>query len=421
MKTRHTFAILSIVLTLCAAMISSCRSTEGEDGGRRRERKERRHKGKEQEEVQNDTIYPLGFLTDTLELRSGAVGSGELFGTLLGKIGFPSSRNLELQEACGDAFNPARIVSGTKYDAYYTADSLSRLQYFVYHDSRLVSTVFKCYDSLAVWKVEKVVETRRRVADVTINSSLIGDMLASGYSTAAAYKLADIFAWTVDFFGLQKGDRFRMIYDEMVCEDAVIGLDTVYFALCDHDGKEYPAIMYDQGDGGNLYWNPEGQSMKKAFLKAPLNFTRISSGYTTHRLHPVTRKVQPHLAVDYAAPTGTPVWSIGDGVVISAGYSGASGNMVKIRHNNGEYQTAYLHLSKYGPGIKAGVRVRQGQVIGYVGSTGRSTGPHLDFRVWKNGTPVNPLKLDSPPDTPINPENIPMLDSLYRFYRAQLD
>lgn len=421
MNTPRLLPALILFLTICCTTISSCGNREGEDGGRRRERKERRHKAKEAVEQQKDTIYPLGFLTDTLEMRSGSVGNGELFGTLLRKVGFPASRNLELQEVCGDTFNPARIISGTRYDAYYTADSLSTLQYFVYHDSRLVSTVFQCFDPLAVWKVEKAVEKRRRVADVTINSSLIGDMLSAGYSSSAAYKLADIFAWTVDFFGLQKGDRFRMIYDEMVCEDEVMGVDTVFFALCDHDGKEFPAIMYDQGDGGNLYWNPEGQSMKKAFLKAPLNFTRISSGYTTHRLHPVTRKVQPHLAVDYAAPTGTPVWSIGDGVVISAGYSGASGNMVKIRHNNGEYQTAYLHLSKYGPGIKAGVRVRQGQVIGYVGSTGRSTGPHLDFRVWKNGTPVNPLKLDSPPDTPINPENLPVLDSLYRYYRAQLD
>lgn len=421
MKTTRFISAFFAALSLCVTVLSCAGNGEGEEGGSRRERRALRRARKEQVEVQNDTVYPLGFLTDTLDMQSGSVRSGDLFGTLVQRLGLPADKNLELQQACGDVFNPARIVSGTKYDAYYTADSLSRLQYIVYHDSQLISTVFQCFDSLSVWKVEKEVERVRRVADVTINSSLIGDMLAAGYSTSAAYKLADIFAWTVDFFGLQKGDRFRMIYDELQCEGETMGVDTVFFALCDHDGKEFPAIMYDQGDGGNLYWNPEGQSMKKAFLKAPLNFTRISSGYTTHRLHPVTRKVQPHLAVDYAAPTGTPVWSIGDGVVISAGYSGASGNMVKIRHNNGEYQTAYLHLSKYGPGIKAGVRVRQGQVIGYVGSTGRSTGPHLDFRVWKNGTPVNPLKLDSPPDTPINKENLPVLDSLYRYYRAQLD
>lgn len=369
--------------------------------------------------IQRDTIYPLGFLTDTLAMEEGTVRSGDCFTTFMGHLGMDAAASMRLVRTFGDDFDERKMRAGNHYEAYYTADSLKNLRYVVYHDNRIEATVFRCFDSLAVWKVRKLVERQRKTADVTISSSLIADMIGAGYSIEAAYKMYDIYAWTVDFFGLQAGDRFRMIYDELSCEGEVIAVDTVFFAICNHGGRELPAIMLDQKDGGNIYWNEKGESMKKAFLKAPLNFKRISSGFTTHRLHPVTRQVRPHLAVDYAAPSGTPVWSIGDGTVISAGYSGAAGNMVKIRHSAG-YVTGYLHLSRYGSGIKAGAHVSQGQVIGYVGSTGRSTGPHLDFRVWKDGTPVNPLKLDSPPALPINPENLTQLDSLCKLYRPML-
>ena len=153
-----------------------------------------------------------------------------------------------------------------------------------------------------------------------------------------------------------------------------IGIDTVYFARFTRGDDEKYAIMFDQGDGGNVYWDEKGESLRKAFLKAPLEFKRISSGFSYARKHPVTGQVRPHTAVDYAAPTGTPVVAIGDGTVLSAGWAGGGGNTVKIRHNS-VYTTSYMHLSKYGPGIKAGVSVKQGQVIGYVGMTGTATGP----------------------------------------------
>ena len=171
-----------------------------------------------------------------------------------------------------------------------------------------------------------------------------------------------------------------------------------------------PAIRYDQGDGSGIYWNAEGESMRKAFLKAPLRFSRISSGFSYRRKHPVSGKVRPHTGVDYAAPAGTPVMSIGDGVVISRCWAGGGGNTVKIRHNS-VYTTAYLHLSRYASGLKTGDRVSQGQVIGYVGSTGVSTGPHLDFRVWKGGSPINPLTMESPSVEPLRKENLCALDS----------
>ena len=245
-------------------------------------------------------------------------------------------------------------------------------------------------------------------------------MREAGVSPELIISLSDIYAWTVDFFGLQKGDRFRVLYEEKLCDGEVVAVDTVRYAIFSHNGQDLPSIMYDQKDGGNIYWNEKGESMRKAFLKAPLKFSRISSGFSYARKHPVTRRVQPHTGVDYAAPKGTPVMTIGDGVITSMKYEGAGGNTIRIRHNS-VYSTAYLHLSGYAKGLKTGQRVRQGQVIGYVGSTGRSTGPHLDFRVWKNGSPINPLKMQSPPAEPIKEGNKPAFEKQYEKYRAQID
>ena len=255
---------------------------------------------------------------------------------------------------------------------------------------------------------------------MTINTSLWVDMREAGVSPELIISLSDIYAWTVDFFGLQKGDRFRVLYEEKLCEGEVVAVDTVRYAIFTQGGQDFPSIMYDQKDGGNIYWNEKGESMRKAFLKAPLKFSRISSGFSYARKHPVTRRVQPHTGVDYAAPKGTPVMTIGDGVITSMKYEGAGGNTIRIRHNS-VYSTAYLHLSGYAKGLKTGQRVRQGQVIGYVGSTGRSTGPHLDFRVWKNGSPINPLKMQSPPAEPVKEENKPSFEKQYEKYRAQTD
>ena len=181
----------------------------------------------------------------------------------------------------------------------------------------------------------------------------------------------------------------QVLYEEKMCDGEVVAVDTVRYAIFSRGGQDLPSIMFDQKDGGNIYWNEKGESMRKAFLKAPLKFSRISSGFSYARRHPVTRKVQPHTGVDYAAPKGTPVMTIGDGVITSMKYEGAGGNIVRIRHNS-VYSTAYLHLSRYAKGLKAGQRVRQGEVIGYVGSTGRSTGPHLHFETRYKGFAFDP-------------------------------
>ena len=368
-------------------------------------------------DIEESAAPALGFVPDSLDMRSGEVMNGQFFSTLLGGLGLSQQEAYNLTEATKEVFDVKTLRVGKQYRAYYK-DSV--LKYLVYDRDKASSIVFDCTAPYAAWVYEKPVTVEQRYADVTISSSLWVDMRAAGVSPLLIVSLSDIYAWTVDFFALQKGDRFRVLYEERMCDGEVIAVDTVRYAVFSHGGDDFPMVMFDQKDGGNMWWNEKGESMRKAFLKAPLNYSRISSGFSYSRKHPVTRKVQPHTGVDYAAPTGTPVMTIGDGVVTSVKYEGAGGNTVRIRHNS-VYSTAYLHLSKYAKGLKAGQRVRQGEVIGYVGSTGRSTGPHLDFRVWKNGTPINPLKMESPPAEPIKDSNKEAFAETSAKYKAQID
>jgi len=365
----------------------------------------------------------FGFIEDNFLEVITEIKDNETFFGLLGRLGVPSDRHYPILEKCDSIFDVRKMRARQKTVAYYDkSDTLCTgcPEYIVYHKDVVNKTIFHCKDSLFVYPVQMPIEHITRKADVTITSSLWNDMLSAGASPILILKLSDIYAWTVDFFGLQEGDRFRLIYSQSLCENEVISVDTVYYAVFSREQKDMHSIMYDQGDGGNIYWNEKGESMRKAFLKAPLHFNRISSGFSYRRRHPVSGQVRAHTGVDYAAPVGTPVHSIGDGTVLSVGWAGGGGKTVKIRHNS-VYTTSYMHLSRFATGLHSGQRVRQGEVIGYVGSTGTSTGPHLDFRVWMNGSPINPLKLEAPPEGPINPENMAALDSTFRHYKAMFD
>ena len=403
-------------ITLAAVFIAAALSFAGCGGGRGQEGVTEQEPSAEKA----DSCLLFGFDPAQMTVRDGNVRSGEFFSTLLMKLGMSAGDAYLLSEACDTVFDVRSLRVGNAYQAYYSPSSTGALEYLVYWQDRVNGVVFRCTAPYSVWKVARPVVTEHRYADVTISSSLWNDMLAAGVSPLLILSLSDIYAWTVDFFGLQKGDRFRVFYDEKTCEGDVIAVDTVRYAVFTHQGEDFPAVMFDQGDGGNIYWNEKGESMRKAFLKAPLQYSRISSGFSYARRHPVTRRVQPHTGVDYAAPAGTPVMTIGDGVVTSRRNEGAGGNVVRIRHNS-VYSTAYLHLSRYASGLKVGQRVRQGEVIGYVGSTGRSTGPHLDFRVWKNGSPINPLKMESPPAEPLKKEFSEGFEAVCLAYSRRLD
>lgn len=337
-------------------------------------------------------------ITD-MTMQSGKVKQNQAISSLFNELGAPNGTINQLSSIPDSIFDVRLFKAGNSYEAFYTTDSIPQLQYLVYMDTRIKCVVFHMQDSFYVEQYNKPISYKRKTSEITIESSLWNAIVDANLSVELAVQLSDIYAWTVDFFGLQKGDGFKVYYDEAYVDSTSVGVSAIYASVFRHDDKNVYAIEYEK-DGRSAYWDLEGNSVKKAFLKAPLSFSRISSGFTYARKHPVYKTVRPHTGVDYAAPMGTPVMSIGDGVVISRGYQGGGGNTVKIKHNS-TYTTAYLHLSKFGAGIKVGTRVSQGQIIGYVGSTGASTGAHLDFRIWKHGQPIDPLKMDSPPTEPL--------------------
>ncbi len=355
-----------------------------------------------------EPVLEHGINVDLYSVEDYAVREGDYFSVMMEKLGVSQTAVNELIEASRKVFDVKDIRVGNQYHAYFEPDTTGddRLAYLVYDRDLRSVVVFSLQDPVSVYIDEKDIELTLHYDEVTINNSLWYDTQKAGCSPLLAIRLSDIYAWTIDFFGLQKGDSYKAVYELEECDGKVMSVGRVLYASFTHAGKQYQAYYFDDGrKGGNRYWNEKGEGSRKAFLKAPLKYSRISSGFSYARRHPVTRRVQPHTGVDYAAPKGTPVVSIGDGVVTRVGYAGAGGNTVHIKHDK-TYRTAYLHLSRYGKGIRPGVRVTQGQVIGYVGSTGRSTGPHLDFRIWENEKPVNPLKMITPPAEPLSREKM---------------
>lgn len=349
-----------------------------------------------------------GHIVDTLYIPANSTLSAILSGR-----GISNSHIAQLHNAMDSILPPRRIRSGQLSFFYLNRDSCP--DYWIYRHS---PTQFLCLnftaDTLTASLIELPVEKTQRCVHVTIESSLWNAMVAAQVSPQLALNLSDIYAWTVDFFGLATGDEFYALFDELSVDSTPIGIGQIHIARYVHGADTIRAYGYTQ-DSVFSYWDREGNSLRKAFLKAPLRFSRISSGFTYARKHPILKVVRPHTGIDYAAPAGTPVMALGDGTVIAKGYQNGGGNFVKIRHNS-VYTTGYLHLSRFGKGIANGVRVQQGQTIGYVGSTGISTGPHLDFRVWKNGHPANPLNIESPSVEPIDsalrPDFLRCCDSL---------
>ena len=344
-------------------------------------------------------VYEYNIPVSKYRKVEGSIRSGEFFSTLMTRLGASQNDIYDLDAKSKGVFDMRQIRVGNHYHAYYLPGDPDTLAYVVYEKDNTSYVLFGMEDTLSVCVYEKDIVKETDYVEVNISNSLWQDVLDAGAPALLAVSLADIYAWSIDFFGLQKGDSFKAVYEKTLCDGKVLDVEKVLFAEFTHGNQTYKAYWFDDGSG-NYYWNEKGESMRKAFLRAPLSYTRISSGFTYSRRHPITRKVRPHTGIDYAAPAGTEVMSIGDGVVVYKGYKRAEGNMVKIKHNS-VYTSAYLHLSRYVSGLKVGQRVRQGQVIGYVGSTGYSTGPHLDFRIWKNGTPINPLKMESPPAEPL--------------------
>lgn len=359
----------------------------------------------EQPEAPKNIRY--GIDADLYRLETGEVQQGQTVGGILGGFGVSARMIDKLDKASREAFPLRNIRPGHKYTAFIHEDSLQtpHLDYLAYEKSVAEYVVFGFVgDSITITKGEKPTTVRRTKKSAVIESSLWGAIMEADLPYALAAELEDIYQWTVDFFGIQAGDDFTVIYDEKFIDDTVsIGIGRIWGAKFNHAGKTRYAIPFRQKDKLQ-YWEADGGSLRKNILKAPLKFSRISSGFSYSRLHPVHKVRRAHTGVDYAAPSGTPVRAVADGVVTFRGWGGGGGNTLKIKHA-GNLVTGYLHLRGFAKGITVGTRVQQGQLIGYVGSTGTSTGPHLDYRIWKNGTPINPLKVPQEPTEPISQEN----------------
>lgn len=358
----------------------------------------------EEEICEAQLLYGIEFENYTLE--SGSIGNGESMSVILGRYGVGAATVDRIATKAEDVFSLRKIRAGNNYTVFLETlpDSTARLAHFVYEQNMTDYMVISLVgDSIDIYTGAKDITAKRRVGEGTITSSLWNCMVAGDMSPALAMELSDIYAWTIDFFGIQEGDSFKLIYDERYVDSIRISPGRIWGAVFNHAGKDYYAIPFRQ-NGKISYWDEEGNSLRKNLLKAPLQYSRISSTFSNGRLHPILKIRRAHHGVDYAAPAGTPVVAIADGVVIFKGWGGGGGNTLKIKHSQG-LTSGYLHLRGFAKGIQNGSRVSQGQLIGYVGSTGLSTGPHLDFRIWKNGTPIDPLKIPTEPAEPVAEAN----------------
>ena len=364
-------------------------------------------------EIKKDTIpasNTYGIREDLYQVSEGKVRRNQTLADLLLPYGV-SMQDVYRISLLPDSLIDERKIKPNMRFTFYAPDSLAgsspaKERLFVYEKDPLSFVVVHIGpDSIFARNGEKPVETRLQFASGTIETSLWESMLASEVNPMMAIELSEIFAWSIDFFGIQKGDQYKVVYEESYVDSISIGIDKIIGAWIYHNQTDFWGIPFIQ-DSTRSFFDEKGNSLRKAFLKAPLRFSRISSRFSHSRMHPVLKIRRPHHGVDYAAAAGTPVQTVGDGMVSRKGYQArGGGNYVTIKHNS-VYSTTYMHLRGYAKGIKTGVYVKQGDVIGYVGSTGLATGPHLDFRFYKNGSAVNPLKVEAPPVEPVHEENL---------------
>ena len=349
--------------------------------------------------------YKYGIPEDDYNVKYGIVKPRQNLSHILTDHGLSLRDVHNLNERSKGVFDVRKIRSGQAYAVFYAKDdSLGAPRYFVYEEDPKSYIVFHLQGDGRVTRGQNPVEWRRREVKGQVESSLWVAMQSNNTSPQLAVVLSHIFGWSIDFFGLQKQDEFRVIYEQEYVDNKPLPNFHVLAAAFRASDSIYYAIPFVQ-DNEELYYNEHGNSLEGAFLKAPLDYYRISSRFSNARYHPVLKRYRAHHGVDYAAPTGTPVYAIGSGTVIAKAYqAGGGGNYVKIKHNS-VYVSTYMHLSRFAKGLNVGDHVQQKQVIGYVGSTGLSTGPHLDFRVHENGRPINPLTIKSQPKKPISNAN----------------
>lgn len=368
-----------------------------------------RHQAPDNEEVNSEWldslqhVYQYGICIDTLDMTEYVIRNGDNPSAIFARLGFSPAQADSISKSAAPVLDPTKLQAGMNYYTFTTLDSLAAVRYITFAKSQTDYAVIDLTgDSARAYAFSKPVTLKRKYVEGVLNTSLWNTIKANGADPLLALKISDVYAWQIDFFDIKDGDSFRVVYDEAYIDDTTsLHIAAIRGAVFRHQGKEFIAIPFMQ-DSIVEYFDETGNSLRKAFLKAPLDFFRITSRFSNARFHPILKRYRAHHGVDYAAPVGTPVRSIGAGTVVAKGYQRGGGNFLKVKHNS-VYTTTYMHLSRFAKGIAVGSRVQQGEVIAYVGSTGLSTGPHLDFRVHKNGQPINPLQMEAPPSEPVKP------------------
>lgn len=334
-----------------------------------------------------------GLETENFEILDDEIKRNESLYIVLNRNGVSPEKIFEIQQAAKGEVRLNRMIPGQKYRLYRDDEGVFA---FVWHRTDTEFTTINWKEEITIENGNIPVETVVRTVSGTIHSSLASALMEQEVSQKLVVELANIYAWTVDFYGLQMGDQFKAVYEDRYVNGEYIGIGKVRAAEFVHRGKELRAYFFDDGEQAG-YYDEEGNSMRRVMMRVPFEYNpRISSSFSRNRYHPILKRNRPHYGTDYAAPAGTPILAAGDGVVTEAQRRGGNGNIVQIKHNS-VYRTAYLHMSRFASGIRAGVRVKQGQVIGYVGQTGLATGPHLCYRLYKHNSPVNSVTYDFPP------------------------
>jgi len=376
------------------------------------------------EEEPIDTVPPNfyvanGIVSDSLMLFEGAIKKNQSLSEILLRYNVSYGLIDQVAKKSKDVFDVRKFMVGKKYKVFYSEDSVKRVEAFIYEIDAANYVVYHLTDSIHIYRERKEVEIRIRTASGVITSSLWNTMVDNHIDHGITMEMSEIYAWAIDFYRIQKGDWFKIIYEEKYVDGEKVGIGKVVGAKFNHYNEDYYAIHFEQGETSD-YFDENTKSLRKAFLKAPLKYSRISSRYSKRRFHPVQKRYKAHLGTDYAAPKGTPIMATGNGTVIKAGYGKGNGNFVKIKHNS-VYSTQYLHMTNIKSGVRKGVRVKQGDVIGYVGSTGLATGPHVCYRFWKNGKQVDALKLKLPASLPIDKKHLEAYKEVRNKVQEELD
>ena len=409
-KSSELYRVFSLVVIASLLSFSSC--DQGEE---------------KSENTQTDSLSSIiessllfGINQDSFRIETGTIAKNEFLADILLRYNVEYATIHNIAMASKEVYDVRKLARGKPFTVFCKEDSILRGKIFVYQPNEIDYVVYDfSQDSVIIYTGQKPVELVEREVSGTIKSSLYEALQEGEQDVMLAFEMADIFAWTIDFYRLQKGDNYKVIYNEKEVEGKSIGIDQIKAVVFNHEGKDFFAYYFVQDSTGADYFDEAAQSLRKAFLKSPLKFSRLTSGYTRRRFHPVQKRWKAHLGTDYAAPRGTPILATGDGKIIEARYKKYNGNYVKIHHNS-MYMTQYLHMNKIGSGIKPGVYVKQGDVIGYVGSTGLATGPHVCYRFWKFGEQVNHLKEDFPPSEPVREENMKEYYEVVNEYQERL-